>query len=157
MCKHLYFNTLRYILKPSNDFNFYMKKTTVSIGLLLFAAAVSQAQKQPVDYVNPLLGTATLWDKTDIGYTPTHRTWGGEVFPGASLPNAMVQLTPVTKFHSGSGYQYEDTVIFGFAHTSKGHWNLCNIPLLPPPGAYRRLTTALPSATRTSLPTPVIT
>ena len=112
-----------------------MKKTTVSIGLLLFAAAVSQAQKQPVDYVNPLLGTATLWDKTDIGYTPTHRTWGGEVFPGASLPNAMVQLTPVTKFHSGSGYQYEDTVIFGFAHTSKGHWNLCNIPLLPATGS----------------------
>ena len=46
----------------------------------------------------------------------------------------MVQLTPVTKFHSGSGYQYEDTVIYGFAHTSKGHWNLCNIPLLPATG-----------------------
>ena len=46
----------------------------------------------------------------------------------------MVQLTPVTKFHSGSGYQYEDTVIYGFAHTSKGHWNLCHIPLLPVTG-----------------------
>jgi len=48
--------------------------------------------------------------------------------------NAMVQLTPVTKFRSGSGYQYEDTVIYGFAHTSKGHWNLCHIPLLPATG-----------------------
>jgi putative alpha-1,2-mannosidase len=56
------------------------------------------------------------------------------VFPGSSVPNAMVQLTPVTQFHSGSGYQYEDTVIYGFAHTSKGHWNLCNIPLLPATG-----------------------
>jgi predicted alpha-1,2-mannosidase len=46
----------------------------------------------------------------------------------------MVQLTPVTLFHSGSGYQYEDTVIYGFAHTSKGHWNLCHIPLLPATG-----------------------
>ncbi|HEY5499102.1 MAG TPA: GH92 family glycosyl hydrolase [Bacteroidales bacterium] len=104
--------------------------------LVLFLAVTFslQAQKRLIDYVNPLLGTATLWDSIDIGYRPTHRTWGAEVFPGSSVPNAMVQLTPVTKFHSGSGYQYEDTVIFGFAHTSKGHWNLCNIPLLPATG-----------------------
>jgi predicted alpha-1,2-mannosidase len=93
-------------------------------------------QKQLTDYVNPFLGTATLWDSIDIGYRPTHRTWGAEVFPGSSVPNAMVQLSPVTKFRSGSGYQYEDTVIYGFIHTSKGHWNLCNIPLLPATGNF---------------------
>jgi predicted alpha-1,2-mannosidase len=92
------------------------------------------AQKLPVEYVNPLLGTATLWDSADIGFKPTHRTWGAEVFPGSSLPNAMVQLSPVTQFHSGSGYQYEDTVIYGFIHTSKGHWNLCNVPFMPVTG-----------------------
>lgn len=102
--------------------------------LLLISPFFCTAQKKLTDYVNPFLGTATLWDSIDIGYKPTHRTWGAEVFPGSSLPNAMVQLTPVTKFHSGSGYQYEDTVIFGFAHTSKGHWNLCHIPLLPVTG-----------------------
>ena len=111
-----------------------MKPIFASLGLLLCVATTAQAKKQSTDYVNPLLGTATLWDKADIGYTPTHRTWGAEVFPGSSLPNAMVQLTPVTKFHSGSGYQYEDRVIQGFAHTSKGHWNLCNIPLMPATG-----------------------
>ncbi len=111
-----------------------MKKIIVSIALLLFAATALQAQQRLTDDVNPLLGTATLWDKADLGFTPTHRAWGAEVFPGASLPNAMVQLTPVTKFHSGSGYQYEDTVIQAFAHTSKGHWNLCNIPLMPATG-----------------------
>ena len=95
----------------------------------------SQAQKPLTDYVNPFLGTATLWDSIDIGYKPTHRTWGAEVFPGSSLPNAMVQLSPVTKFKSGSGYQYEDTVIYAFIHTSKGHWNLCNIPILPVTGS----------------------
>jgi predicted alpha-1,2-mannosidase len=93
-----------------------------------------QAQKHLVDLVNPFLGTATLWDSADIGYKPTHRTWGAEVFPGSSLPNAMVQLSPVTKFRSGSGYQYEDTVIYAFTHTCKGHWNLCHIPLLPVTG-----------------------
>jgi predicted alpha-1,2-mannosidase len=100
----------------------------------LFSCLTGQAQTRPVDYVNPLLGTATLWDSTDIGFKPTHRTWGAEVFPGSSLPNAMVQLSPVTKFHSGSGYQYEDTVIYGFIHTSKGHWNLGYIPLMPVTG-----------------------
>lgn len=106
-------------------------KAKVFLVVLSCWAAASQAQRRPVDYVNPFLGTATIWDAKDVGYTPTHRTWGAEVFPGSSRPNAMVQLTPVTKFHSGSGYQYEDSTIYGFAHTSKGHWNLCNIPLLP--------------------------
>ncbi len=102
--------------------------------LFSFIAFSVKSQIQFTKNVNPLLGTATLWDSIDIGYKPTHRTWGAEVFPGSSLPNAMVQLTPITKFHSGSGYQYEDTVIYAFAHTSKGHWNLGNIPLLPVTG-----------------------
>lgn len=46
----------------------------------------------------------------------------------------MVQLSPVTQFRSGAGYQYEDTVIYGFSHTNKGHWNLLHIPLLPATG-----------------------
>lgn len=112
-----------------------MVKRITSISLFLFAANLLLAQKHLTDYVNPFLGTATLWDSIDIGYKPSHRTWGAEVFPGSSLPNAMVQLTPVTQFKSGSGYQYEDTVIYAFVHTSKGHWNLCYIPLLPATGS----------------------
>ncbi|HTN35816.1 MAG TPA: GH92 family glycosyl hydrolase [Arachidicoccus sp.] len=110
-----------------------MKSILRILSCLLFACQL-QAQQKPTEYINPFLGTATLWDSTDLGFTPTHRAWGAEVFPGTSLPNAMVQLTPVTQFRSGSGYQYEDTVIYGFAHSSKGHWNLCNIPLLPVTG-----------------------
>src|SRR5512133_2791621 len=102
-------------------------KNFLLMSLLLIPAFFCSAQKTVIDYVNPFLGTATLWDSIDIGYKPTHRTWGAEVFPGSSLPNAMVQLTPVTKFRSGSGYQYEDTHIQAFTHTCKGHWNLCNV------------------------------
>ncbi|MFD2866078.1 GH92 family glycosyl hydrolase [Mucilaginibacter antarcticus] len=117
-----------------------MKRNILLIALLFLGLGYANAQKrtmskQVTSYVNPLLGTATLWDPKDLGFVPTYRSWGAEVFPGASLPNAMVQLTPVSKFHSGSGYQYEDTVIYGFAHTSKGHWNLCNIPLMPASGS----------------------
>lgn len=85
------------------------------------------------EYVNPFLGTATLWEKEDLGYERKKeaRTWGAETFPGATLPNAMVQVSPVTQYRSGAGYQYEDSVIYGFSHTNKGHWNLLHVPMLP--------------------------
>ena len=82
-------------------------------------------------YANPFMGTTTLWDSIDAGFKPTRRVWGAEAFPGATLPHAMVQVTPVTLYGSGSGYQYEDTVIFAFFHTSMGHWNLGHVPILP--------------------------
>lgn len=94
------------------------------------------SKRNLTNYVNPLLGTATLWEPEDLGYVRKikERTWGAEVFPGSSLPNAMVQVSPVTQFRSGAGYQYEDTIIYGFSHTNKGHWNLLHIPLLPVTG-----------------------
>jgi len=88
------------------------------------------------DLVNPLLGTATLWEPEDLGYVRKQkaRTWGAEAFPGSALPNAMVQLTPVTMWRAGAGYQYEDSTILGFAHTAMGHWNLIDLPILPVSG-----------------------
>ncbi|MDR0422472.1 MAG: GH92 family glycosyl hydrolase [Proteiniphilum sp.] len=108
----------------------------VTLLSLVLSGGCTATEKQFTDYVNPFLGTATLWEPEDLGYTRTwkERTWGAEVFPGSSLPNAMVQLSPVTRFRSGAGYQYEDTVIYGFSHTCKGHWNLLHIPLLPVTG-----------------------
>lgn len=94
----------------------------------------SRAEKPLVDYVNPFLGTAPITNVVDIGFTPPWRVWAGLTFPGASVPNAMVQLSPVTKFGSGAGYEYEDSVIRAFAHSNKGHWNLCHIPILPVSG-----------------------
>ena len=111
-------------------------KKSVAILLMccLFCILPLQGQRRPVDYVNPLLGTAPLTNPADIGFTPPWRVWAGLVFPGVSVPNAMVQLSPITKFGSGAGYEYENSQIYAFAHTNKGHWNLCNIPLLPVSG-----------------------
>lgn len=105
----------------------------VGIFCLLLLSACKEGRTHLTEYVNPFLGTATLWEPEDLGYVRKQkgRTWGGETFPGATLPNAMVQLSPVTQFRSGAGYQYEDTVIYGFAHTNKGHWNLLHVPMLP--------------------------
>ncbi|MBW3128611.1 GH92 family glycosyl hydrolase [Hymenobacter profundi] len=91
-----------------------------------------------LQYANPFMGTGPLNDPKDMGYTtpPDWRgAWAGLVFPGSSLPNAMVQLSPITEFHTGAGFDYEDSVIVAFAHTNKGHWNLCHLPVLPVTGA----------------------
>ena len=123
------------------------RKDCLLFSLLLLTAQLVMAQSV-TQYVNPFMGTTTLWTPEDLGYIRTEekRPWGAETFPGAALPNAMVQLTPVTMYRSGSGYQYEDQMIYGFAHTSKGHWNLLHLPILPvtaegrcTPESYRSL------------------
>lgn len=103
--------------------------------VLLFGGSVGKSQTKAVytKYVNPFVGTAPLTDPKILGYELPQgwRSWAGLTFPGSSLPNAMVQLSPITEYGSGAGYEYEDDTIYGFTHTNKGHWNLCNIPILP--------------------------
>ncbi|MGQ8338340.1 GH92 family glycosyl hydrolase [Sunxiuqinia sp. A32] len=96
----------------------------------------NKSSEELTSYVNPFLGTAPLQDSIDCGYTPPEnwRVWAGLTYPGSSVPNAMVQLSPITEWRSGAGYEYEDTKILGFTHTNKGHWNLCHIPFLPVSG-----------------------
>ena len=117
-----------------------MKKSNVFLAALslLASAANIHGQEHLTRYANPLLGTATLWEPEDLGYTRTwrQRTWGAEVFPGSSLPNSMIQCSPATMYHSGAGYQYEDETIFGFGHTAKGHWGGMHVPLLPATGRF---------------------
>jgi predicted alpha-1,2-mannosidase len=95
-----------------------------------------KAQGSFTKYVNPFVGTTPLTDSAIVGFvTPEGwRPWSGLTYPGSSLPNAMVQLSPITEWRSGAGYEYEDSTIIAFAHTNKGHWNLCNIPVLPVSG-----------------------
>ncbi|QCX37436.1 glycoside hydrolase family 92 protein [Aureibaculum algae] len=113
----------------------------VVISILFIGCKEEDKKKSKIDkktinltsYVNPFHGTAPLTSPEHIGYNPPKdwRVWAGLTFPGSSLPNAMVQVSPITEYGSGAGYEYEDTEILGFTHTNKGHWNLCNIPILP--------------------------
>lgn len=110
-----------------------MKNSVLAFVISLVIFTGCESHHKLTEYVNPFLGSATLWDKEDLGYErkKEKRTWGAETFPGATLPNAMVQLSPVTQYRSGAGYQYEDSVIYGFSHTNKGHWNLLHVPMMP--------------------------
>lgn len=108
------------------------KQTLATLLMILFTAAAGNSQTY-TKYVNTFIGTAPMTDPKILGYELPQgwRSWAGLTFPGSSLPNAMVQLSPMTEYGSGAGYEYEDSVIYGFTHTNKGHWNLCNIPVLP--------------------------
>ncbi|MDR2038714.1 MAG: GH92 family glycosyl hydrolase [Bacteroidales bacterium] len=128
-----------------------MRKYLIALSVLTLFIAGCMPDKHLTDYVNPFYGTTTLWDSVDLGYklstNPEFRTvlteqgrrpaqgitraWGGECYPGSTLPHAMVQATPVTMYGSGSGYQYEDTIIYAFFHSSHGQWSLGHVPILP--------------------------
>jgi predicted alpha-1,2-mannosidase len=75
-----------------------------SLGCLLPLSAQSQDAIDPLDYVNTFIGTG--------GH--------GHTFPGATVPNGMVQLSPDTRlagWDACAGYHYSDTSILGFSHT----------------------------------------
>ncbi|MCX2575891.1 GH92 family glycosyl hydrolase [Pedobacter sandarakinus] len=112
-----------------------MKIFVLFIPILFYGiTAKSQSGKRYTNYVNTFIGTSPLTDSAILGYKlpKDWRAWSGLTFPGSSLPNAMVQLSPMTAYQpAGAGYQYEDSKILSFTHTNKGHWNLANIPILP--------------------------
>jgi len=94
-----------------------ISRLTVIILLAFVTATVSNSQTitSYTKYVNTFIGTAPLTDSAILGYNLPKgwRSWAGLTFPGSSLPNAMVQLSPMTEYGSGAGYEYEDTVILG--------------------------------------------
>ncbi len=110
-----------------------MKKTYLL--LLLFPVLVYGQEKDLTQYVNPFIGTDRM----------------GHVYPGATVPFGMVQLSPDTDtipYENGgkynkyvyeycSGYQYKDKTLVGFSHThfsGTGHSDLGDILLMPATG-----------------------
>ncbi len=100
---------------------------------------IISSEKSRTDYtqfVNPFIGTSKM----------------GHVFPGATTPFGMVQLSPQTNFEvmfneDGkynsetyeycAGYQHKDSTIIGFAHTNfsgTGHADLGDFLVMPTTG-----------------------
>ena len=79
--------------------------TLISTFIILTILGCNQSEnsKSPNNFVNPFIGT----------------DYFGHTFPGATLPFAMVQLSPDTYTQGwtyASGYQYADNSIMGFSH-----------------------------------------
>ncbi len=106
--------------------NYFLKLFVTCIFILLFTHAHAQV-KQPVDYVNPFIGTGAV-----------NGSLSGNNFPGATSPFGMVQLSPDTRSEPGwataSGYDYNDDKIYGFSHThlsGTGVAELFDVLLMP--------------------------
>ena len=85
-----------------------MTKKIVQIGLLAFLAGAVSCSKStqterfdPLKYVDPFI--CTEGDN-------------GQLYPGASYPFGLVQLSPETEGDSHVGYYYENEYIEGFSH-----------------------------------------
>jgi predicted alpha-1,2-mannosidase len=88
--------------------------------ILIFISKISDAQKL-TSFVDPFLGTG--------GH--------GHVYPGATIPFGMVQLSPDNGedgWDWSSGYHYSSKTIAGFSHThlsGTGIGDWCDISILP--------------------------
>jgi predicted alpha-1,2-mannosidase len=104
-------------------FSFYSKTKLLIIACIVGNSWNSYAQ-QPVDYVNPFIGTGSH----------------GHVFLGANVPFGAVQLGPVNLSQGWdwcSGYNYADSTIIGFSHThlsGTGIGDLGDILIIPATG-----------------------
>ena len=91
-------------------------------GLLPRANGQVLEGREPVDYVDPMIGT--------LG--------GGFTFPGPAAPYGMVQLSPDTEgYLAYTGYHYHDQFIRGFSHhhiESMGVKSNGNLPFMPSVG-----------------------
>jgi len=78
-----------------------MKKIIYLIFIIVLFTGSACQQKTPIDYVDPFI--CTEGDN-------------GQLYPGASYPFGMVQLSLETEGDSHVGYYYEDQYIEGFSH-----------------------------------------
>jgi putative alpha-1,2-mannosidase len=75
---------------------------------------------RPVEYVDPFIGTT----RADLAQGRDAMPYGN-LYPGATVPHGMVQLSPDTRrttdpadyITHDAGYHYEDAYIDGFSHT----------------------------------------
>ena len=103
-----------------------------ALGASILLSAAHWAGAALTDYAKPMIGTADH----------------GHVFPGATVPFGMVQVSPDTRdgsaddaYQDGSaGYHYSDTSIMGFSHnhlTGTGIGDLGNVLLMPTVGELK--------------------
>jgi predicted alpha-1,2-mannosidase len=103
-------------------------KSVEIILIILMALTSCQVKKQTdiVDFVNPFLGTG---GEMGVGF--------GNMFPGATYPFGMIQLSPDNGGHGWmycGGYRYADNHIAGFSHThlsGTGVADYCDISVMP--------------------------
>lgn len=103
-----------------------MRKIIILLFVLTACQSPKTKQADPVDYVNPFIGTG---GEMGVGF--------GNMFPGAAYPFGMIQLSPDNggqNWMYSAGYRFSDSMIVGFSHThlsGTGVGDYCDISLMP--------------------------
>ncbi|MDR0414860.1 MAG: GH92 family glycosyl hydrolase [Prevotellaceae bacterium] len=99
----------------------------LSASLLLSCGALGNNDEKVSACVNPFIGTGAV-----------ENSLSGNTYPGATTPFGLVQLSPDTKpnpeWGEPSGYNYNDSRIYGFSHThlsGTGVADLFDVMLMP--------------------------
>jgi putative alpha-1,2-mannosidase len=100
---------------------FHLLFVMAFIAMILVNNRLSAAEKEPADYVNPMLGTSGA-------------RW--MLYPGPCLPFGMVKLSPdntdETHYKLGAGYEYTINSISGFGHVHS--WMMNSFITMPSMG-----------------------
>src|SRR6195952_1346413 len=93
-------------------------KSILSCLFVVFALYSSAQKKAPIDYVDPFIGTS-------------NSRW--MLFPGATMPNGMVKLSPDNQGNVWQGgYEYSVGSIHGFTHIHG--WTMAGLLTMPANG-----------------------
>ena len=98
--------------------------------VLMVPTALAQSTgKRPVDYANPLVGTAPLDNQQFIGNAPPpgEQLYSGFTSPGATLPHSSTEMAPINanlalQYVAGvpATYYYPNRLIYGFSYGDYG-------------------------------------
>ena len=116
-----------------------MSKVKVFLCLLtvvclhLYAAPAPKADRQPVDWVNPFIGTTHPLEEPTAGLR-----W--MQFPGPAMPFGMVKLSPDNRSRKdwrdwSAGYDYHIGTILGFSHIHS--WEMAGLLMMPTTGPLK--------------------
>ena len=101
-----------------------------NVSALILAVSLNVNAGEYTKHVDPFIGTGAI----EGGLS-------GNNYPGATMPYGMVQLSPDTHpapdWFNASGYNYNDSIIYGFSHTrlsGTGASDLIDILLFPSTG-----------------------
>ena len=94
------------------------------LSLPVFAVPKPNRVREPVDGVNPLIGTTNPWLR-----------W--MIFPGPAMPFGMVKLSPDNRAgrHWRAGYDYKIDTLLGFSHIHS--WTMTGLLMMPTTGPLK--------------------
>jgi predicted alpha-1,2-mannosidase len=97
---------------------FSLKCVTATVLLCCLATSLV-AERTPIQYANPLVGTASLDDQKLLGNAPPpgEETYSGFTFPGPALPHRSIILGPINKDLTEAAGNHG--IIFPYVHSRR--------------------------------------